>query len=165
MAKQKIQLSKDSTDRSRGKNSIFAALSANSKNGRPIPRHEKTAKRIEKAEQRYPALRKLTRHPTFGPWILPLATTAEVAAGLFALLVVLPWLLSLMPDVNLPFPKINLPDVTLPAINLPDWKLPFSLPDMPAWLDSVLYWFGKTLPIWIALFITFRAVRGNDKKR
>lgn len=147
-------------DQNPGKNSLYAAISTNSKNGRPVPRHEKTAERIKKAEQRYPALQKLTKHPTLSPWVLPITVTIEVAAGLFALIVVLPWLISLIPDVTIPLPKID-----LPTIDLPDWRLPFSLPDMPAWLSSLLYWFNKTLPIWIALFITLRVVRKKDKSQ
>lgn len=133
--------------------SFYSLLSNKSKNGVSLARHEKTAARIKTAESNFPKLQKVSKHPKIEPWVLPVAATVEVGAGLFALLVLLPWVLSLLPDVTIPLPTID-----LPAIPLPNWNLPFAPPDLPSWLSTLLYWFNKTLPIWIALLIAIKVV-------
>lgn len=156
---------KNEIDRNPNKKSFTAGLSTDPTKGNALPRHEKTAQRIKNVERRYPSVKKVTQHPTFSPWILPLVTTAEVTISLIALLIVLPWLFSLMPDINIPFPAFNLPNINLPTINLPDWNLPFSMPNLPEWLENIMYWLKKTWPIWFALLMALEASKKNNIDR
>lgn len=126
----------------------------------PLSRHQRTTQRVTRLEERFPKLKKATRHPKLQPWIVTIVTTLEVAAALLFILVIFPWLTQFLPNINLPFPDFNLPTIPFPDITLP--AIPF--PNLPEWIDPVLYWAGKTWPIWVALIFGIIEVRKNKKR-
>lgn len=131
---------------------------------KPLSRHQRTSQRVEKIEKRYPRLKKVTGHPKVQPWVITIVTAVEVAAALFVVLVVIPWLARFMPSFSIPFPDISLPRIPFPDITLPTIPFP-SLPDPPAWVGHVLYWTGKTWPIWVALIFGIFEVRKKKRQK
>lgn len=121
--------------------------------------HDKALRRVKMLEQRFPAITKITQHPKYKYWVPPFFAVIEVAGTLLFVFLILPFLLSLLPDVNVPAPNINVPNINLPRLPLPD----INLPDLPKWLEEIVYWGAKTSPIWIALFFAFYEIRKRNK--
>lgn len=125
----------------------------------PLSRHQRTSQRVKQLEERFPIMKKATRHPKLQPWIVTIVTTFEVALALLFVLVILPFLSQFLPNISIPFPSINLPTIPLPTVDLP--SIPF--PSLPDWIDPILYWTGKTWPIWVALIFGIIEVRKKKK--
>lgn len=78
------------------------------------------------------------------------------------------WLASLIPDINIPWPHINWPDIDLPGIPWPhiNWPtIPWPHIDLPPWLKWLLEHPKTWTPIVIALFMGVMAVRNNKKSQ
>lgn len=145
---------------------MFGGKKRTAKNslGQRKTRYEQTVGRIKFVEKHVPGATRITKHPKYKHYVPPVVTVMEVVAALVFTLVVLPWIIERTPDA--PFPTVNLPNLNFPRVDLPTIPLPHvDFPKLPKWLEDIMYWAGKTWPIWVAVYFAVREIRKNNKKK
>jgi hypothetical protein len=86
------------------------------------------------------------------PGLYAVRHVAKGVAQVAAAVIGIGFLIRLLPEISLPLPSIDLPDIPLPSIDLPDFAL-------PGWVQAILaskiYW----LPVVLGLVIALREWR------
>ena len=111
------------------------------------------------------------------PWkrvVYPLAAGVGRSGWAIAALVLVPilgrllspvidWIVSLIPDVDIPWPDISLPSIPLPDIDLPSIDLPDVT--LPGWVEFLLEYSKVWVPLVIAVVVAVLTVRHSRRSR
>ena len=110
-------------------------------------KYDKAYRHVAFLEKKIPAFKRISRHRKFGIWLPTILAFVEFGLGLlgfYLLVFLLPIIFSYLPDwgpIDIPFPDISL----------------------PTWMEEVIEWVRKSLPVLIALAFVIHEVRRRKK--